>query len=572
MAISANQIVSVVPRVINAGASELEITGLLLTENELCPFPKTITFSTAKGVGDYFGLDSKEYRMADKYFLGYDNSFKKPSQITFGRLVKNSIPATYIGTGAVAKLSELRVIGNGAFVISVNGVQKTVVGLNFNNITTESDVAELLSNEIASASVKYNSNLREYVVISNSSGDGSKIEFIADGGDVEALKKFKLTDSAISGGYSVDNDGLWQGTEERSFVADWKQISAEWENTYKTLFEEAEDGDVSQYKYYDYVGVCYGSAEAFDAVLDKLGLDSGTVWEGASAKAPSVNMDFIVDYNKNWVSFTTINEVDTDIAVGFSEWVNGKQCEYLYVPYTTKVEDINPMATENMPNTLGKYNFEGVYLVWGDTEYAVFVMSVGACIDWNRNNGIPTWKFLRQSGLLPNVEDDTTYLNCKTLKVNPYGNFATRNDNFEFHCEGQMMGGNYGFIDAYISQLWLRNVLQVSLVNGMLNAGRVGYRGAGYTRIRSWCQDPIDRALSNGAIASGVKLSETQKAQIYSEVGADVSDEIYLNGYYLKIADPGAQARVKRETPELGLWYTYDGAVHRIELPVTVVL
>ena len=43
-------------------------------------------------------------------------------------------------------------------------------------------------------------------------------------------------------------------------------------------------------------------------------------------------------------------------------------------------------------------------------------------------------------------------------------------------------------------------------------------------------------------------------------------------GYYLLGADPGAQARVNRESPTLGLWYTYGGSVHRVNLPVTAVL
>ena len=38
------------------------------------------------------------------------------------------------------------------------------------------------------------------------------------------------------------------------------------------------------------------------------------------------------------------------------------------------------------------------------------------------------------------------------------------------------------------------------------------------------------------------------------------------------VADPGASARVDRDTPTLGLWYTYGGSVHKLELPVTAVL
>ena len=90
--------------------------------------------------------------------------------------------------------------------------------------------------------------------------------------------------------------------------------------------------------------------------------------------------------------------------------------------------------------------------------------------------------------------------------------------------------------------------------------------------IRAWCADPINRALVNGTIEPGVQLSESQKAQLMNEIGEDVSNQIFTDGYYLLIQDPGASVRVNRDSPTLGLWYTYGGSVHRIELPVTAVL
>ena len=47
MSIKASQIVSVTPRVISAGANELEIAGMILTENPLAVFPGTMAFANA---------------------------------------------------------------------------------------------------------------------------------------------------------------------------------------------------------------------------------------------------------------------------------------------------------------------------------------------------------------------------------------------------------------------------------------------------------------------------------------------------------------------------------------------
>ena len=101
---------------------------------------------------------------------------------------------------------------------------------------------------------------------------------------------------------------------------------------------------------------------------------------------------------------------------------------------------------------------------------------------------------------------------------------------------------------------------------------RVPYTLRGYAMIRSWLRDVINRAKNNGVIEAGVSLSETQKSSLIEELGADYSDEIYNNGYYLQILDPSAQTRQQRKSPSCNLVYTYGGAVHRLTMPSIAVV
>ena len=135
-----------------------------------------------------------------------------------------------------------------------------------------------------------------------------------------------------------------------------------------------------------------------------------------------------------------------------------------------------------------------------------------------------------------------------------------------------MVGGTFGYVDAYIGNIWLRNALQNAILNGLQQVPRTPYNDDGYNQIRAWCADPINRGINNGVIQKGVVLSEAQKAQLYAEIGINVADDIYTDGYYLVVQDPGAQARVNRESPVCGLWYTYGGQVNKVELPATVIL
>lgn len=497
MAIPASQIVSVNPRVITAGGTDLEITGLLLTVNPLCIFPGTMAFTSKAAVGAYFGLDSAEYLAAAKYFLGYNNSFKKPRRLRFARLATTALAGSLIG-GQTQALATLKTITDGTLTISVDGTEKSVADLDFSSANTQSDVAAALQAKLTGTTVTYNSNLNSFIITSATTGDSSAV-------------------SVASGGTAV--------------------------------------GD-------------FTPAQALGITADAGALVSA----GSDALTPAQNMDSIVNLQQNWVSFTTMDEASTEDVLAFAAWNNDQNVAYLYCPWTDDNGNTVPSNQENLPNKLIAAGPEGTVLTFGLLEHALLVMSIGACIDWDRVNGLVTYAFKTQSGLAASVTDEITAANLVQMQSNYYGRWATRNDDFVQYFQGRLIGGQFGFADAYIGNIWLRNALQVAIMAGLNQTGRVPYVERGYTLIRSWCTDPINRGLNNGVIDAGVTLSESQKAELISEIGQDVSSEIFTNGYYLQIADPGAVVRNVRESPIMGLWYTYGGSVHKIDLPATAVL
>ena len=106
----------------------------------------------------------------------------------------------------------------------------------------------------------------------------------------------------------------------------------------------------------------------------------------------------------------------------------------------------------------------------------------------------------------------------------------------------------------------------------MTLSGRVPYNERGYTLIRAWLQDPINRAVNNGAIDPGVTLSESQKAQVYNETGKDLTTELWTKGYAILVEDAGAAVRVGRNSPNVSVYYTYGGSVHRVEVASTALV
>ena len=489
MAIPARQIVDVTPRVINAGVPDLAMSGLLLTKNALCIYPD-MSFSSATAVGAYFGYDSDEYKAALKYFMGYDNAFKRPDTLKFARRIDVDVAGELIG-GSAAKLSDLKAITAGSFSIDVDGTTVNVTGLDLSSVTTQSDIATALQAKITGTTVTYNSNLNAFIVVSATTGENSSV--------------------SVATGTSADALGLSSAT-----------------------------GAVAQ--------------------------------AGMVAMSEDANMTAIARADGNWVSFTTLYSADDDEIIALAEWTNNQKVEYAYFPYTNAQGDTVPSNQNNLPNVLKNADYEGTVLLFGIVDHAVAAMSIWASVDWNRYNGFPTMAFRSQNGLAASVTDETVAENLLSMNVNYYGRYASRVEDFTFFYNGKLVGGDFGLIDAYIGNIWLRNALQNAILNGLQQVARTPYTDAGYNQIRAWCLDPINRGLNNGVIQAGLNLSEAQKAQLYNEIGQDVSEQIYTDGYFLLVEDPGAQARVERETPVCGLWYTYGGAVQKIELPATVIL
>ena len=309
-------------------------------------------------------------------------------------------------------------------------------------------------------------------------------------------------------------------------------------------------------------------------VSDALGLTDGIFSAGADAQDYSSAMDEVCEQTQNFVTFSTVAEPDKADALALAGWSNtqyGEGNQFLYVYWSDDAVLKTADASETAAAAIRDAEYSGVAGVFGDVRYPAFIMGSAGSIDWDRIGGTITFAFKAQSGLEANVTDKDDAANLIANGMNFVGNYASRNDNFVFLQNGQMFG-QWAWIDTYLNSCWLNNALQVQILAGLQLAARVPYNEAGYIRIRAWVQDVVDRALTNGVIDRGVRLSETQKTELISEAGKDISTDLYNNGYVLQILDATAAIRQARISPSMSFWYTYGGSVHKINLPSTAVV
>lgn len=308
------------------------------------------------------------------------------------------------------------------------------------------------------------------------------------------------------------------------------------------------------------------------ATLLNLTEEAGAVFSsGSDVVSIPDTMETILTHTQNWATFTTLWMPSQDEVLDYAAWANSKGIEYLYVYSDNNPALLQPGAQNTISAAIKSQNLGAVTGEYGDTRYSAFVLGTIASIDYNRLNGAITTAFKSQSGLPSNVTNSLNALYLTEKGMNFYGDYASRNDSFIFHYPGQMFG-KYNYIDTYVNAIWFYNALQVSLLNGLNSVKRVPYTESGYTLIRAWLQDPVNRALNNGVIDPGVVLSESQKAAINREAGLDISVSIEKSGYYIQVLDPGPQTRLTRDSATINLWYTYGGSIQRLEVSATALI
>lgn len=498
MSINASYLVSLPPRTITGGSSDLQTNGMVLTDSQLIPADKpAMSFVSAAAVAAVFGADSAEAAFAQQYFTGLINQQKAPSALIVGRLITEAAPAWLRSATLTAKLADLKKITDGALTIEVNGTEEKATGISLANAGSLSDVAAIIAEKVTGMTGAYNSDLSEIILTTEATGAEATISFAT---------------------------APESGTDLASLL---------------------------------------GLTEAAGAVIS----------QGSKALTPAANLDAICNVTRNWTQFTTIAEVtDEETAKAYAAWAAGDSDDYVFVFWSSDDKMTNQLTADaTIAKALSGYSTTFAFYCKTNAAAAAIV-AYPATIKWDATQGMKVLFGKKVTGVPAIVTTESAAAALDALKVSYIGDFATRNADFQIFNRGAMMGSKYGFLDAAIGMIWLRAKIQRACMDGFSSVNRVPYNEKGYALIDAWISDPIREAKNVGVIDEGVKLSDAQKAQIAQEVGEDISDTLFSNGYWFGIEDPAANVRAERGSPTVSLYFAYAGSVQKLEMPVTAVL
>jgi len=564
-AIPASMIVSVTPSVISAGGSALELNGLLLDDSTRVPLGSVLSFPSAISVSDYFGPSSNITALAEKYFLGFDNSNLKPGELLIAQYNESAVGA-YLRGGDVSALTltQLQAL-TGVLTVTIDGVAETSSSINLGTATSFSDAAEMIAVALGTL--------------------GPETAEVTASIATTTMTVTAVASGTIGLGDEVHGSGVTAGTIVTAFLTGTGGTGTYTVSESQTVASATLTTNVPAVTYDPIAGAFVVISETVGA-SSTIGFGSGTIStslalteatgavtsQGAIAATPAAAMAGYAAQTQNWVSFATAFNPDPSGNANkllFAEWANDAGNRYAYIVWDS---DITPTqsssATSSLGNILKAANSSGIAPIYSPAQgatIAAFVMGAIASIDTTQLNGRTTLAFRAQTGLTADVVSQTAAENLIANGYNYYGRWATANDSFVFFYPG-LISGPFLWIDSYINQIWMNNQLQLALMELLVAMRSIPYNQAGYALIKAAAQDPINQALDFGAIRAGVTLSQSQIAQVNNGAGVRIDDVLYQQGWYFQVRDALPQVRAARGSPPCTLWYMDGQSVQNIDL------
>lgn len=200
--IPASAIVSVTPGVLGAGGTALDLNGLILTANTRVPIGTVPSFPSLAAVTTYFGAGAAEVSLATNYFLGFDNSNKKPGSLLFAQYPWAAPVSAYLRGGNISQmpLATLKAL-TGVLVVTIDGTVKTSTNIVLTSATSFSSAATIIGTAL-SAAVSYDAVAGAFVVTSGTTGASSTIS-IGSGSIAASLMLTQATGAVMSQGAAV---------------------------------------------------------------------------------------------------------------------------------------------------------------------------------------------------------------------------------------------------------------------------------------------------------------------------------------------------------------------------------
>lgn len=493
-------IIDVIPGVLAAGGSTLQLNGLFLTETTRVPIGTVYSFPSAQAVGAFFGTTSLEYATAGVYFAGFSGMQQTPAAMLLAQYPASAVGAWLQG-GSLASvtLTQLQAF-SGTLTITVNGTPLTSSTITLSAATSFSNAATIIAAAFTSPpfGVVFDSVSNAFIFTTTATGATETITYATTGTLATDLALTQAAGAIISQGAAAAVPATFMTTLTQTnqnfatFTTLFNPDGNTGLNTVKQAFQAWNNAQSNRYLYVvwdtDVTATEQGTTTSLGYILKQLD-SSGycAIYDPNGYFHSAFLMGFVaaLDFGQQNGRFTAAYRTQT----GLQPEVTSQQIA------------VNLIANGyNFFGTFGNAELEDANIFWNGSVGGPFAW-VDTYVDqiW-LNNGLQAALFALEQAV-------------GNIPYNAYG----------------------------------RSLIRQSLVGDS-----PGSAGAG----------PIQAAVWFGAIRAGVTLSATEVASITAAVGVtngpSVVQTIQNQGWYLLVGEASAAVRAARGSPPITLWYT-DG-------------
>lgn len=570
--IPASTVVNVLPGVLAAGGSSLDLNGLMLTNSTRIPVGTVQEFGTAAAVSDYFGATSAEASFAAVYFAGFDDSSVKPGALLGTQYNVAPVAAFLRGADLAASTSLAQLTAfSGTLSVTIDGVLKTA-SVNLSGATSFTNAAEIIGAALAidgvnQATVTGSIAGTTFTAASGLTGTIAPGQVLVGSG-ITATTYIVAQLTGTPGGLGTYQVSISQTAGSTSVSLE--QPGVEFDSVSGAFIIHSGTTGASS-------TITYGSGALATSLMLTQALGAA-ISQGAVGQVPAAFMDTIATNVRNWATFfLTFNPDNSgnDIRLAFAQWAAGQSSRYVAVLADS---DAAPAASSSAASSLGARvrdnDYGSVSVNWqpSETYIAAFIAGAAASINFDELNGRITFNGRSQSGLTPGVTSETVQTNLLANGYNFYGAFGTANDEFVWYADGKV-SGSFTWLDSLVNSIWLTNAFQLALMTLLQNTRSIPYNSVGKAIIEQSLQDTIQQGLAFGAYRTGVSLSGTQKAYVNGAAGnLDVASTLTIQGWYLFVGDATPTTRQQRGSPPCTFFYMDGEAVQKINLQSIVLL
>lgn len=268
--IPVSQLVTVNPAVVSAGGNPLSLNSIFVIDSTLVPTSSLLEFSSLDDVSAYFGSNALATQLAGNYFLGFDNSSRKPGTLYFAGYA-NVARAAFVRGQSLAgtTLTELQAV-NGTLSFTIDGTVESGT-VNLAAATSFTNAATLITTALnmAPAAVTWDATFSRFVCTSGTTGATSTMTF----GSGTAAAALGFTAGVLSQGADADTPASamdrikLQGQNWAAFMTTFEPLIAD-----KEAFAEWNNDQGDRYAY-----VCWDSdagytvannASVFGSIVD----------------------------------------------------------------------------------------------------------------------------------------------------------------------------------------------------------------------------------------------------------------------------------------------------------------